>query len=69
MKKWFYRLLLSYLPIFLVIVFVVIFISFLAMRDFSQKEAETANRLFLSYVKQTIEHSLKDIDNTVIKGI
>jgi two-component system response regulator YesN len=69
MKKWFYRLLLSYLPIFLVIVFVVIFISFLAIRDFSQKEAETANRLFLSYVKQTIEHSLKDIDNTVIKGI
>ncbi|TBL70267.1 helix-turn-helix domain-containing protein [Paenibacillus thalictri] len=69
MKKWFYRLLLSYLPIFLVIVFVVIFISFLAMKDFSQKEAETANRLFLSYVKQTIEHSLKDIDNTVIKSI
>lgn len=69
MKKWFYRMLLSYLPIFLVIVSVVISISFFAVKDFSQKEAKTANRLFLDYVKQTIEHSLKDIDSTVIKGI
>lgn len=69
MKKWFYRLLMSYLPIFLVIVSVVISISFFAVKDFSQKEAKTANQLFLDYVKQTIEHSLKDIDSTVIKGI
>lgn len=69
MKKWFNRLLLSYLPIFLFIVSVIILISFLAVKDFSQKEARSANRLFLSYVQQTIEHSLKDIDSTVIKGI
>ncbi|MCZ8513208.1 helix-turn-helix domain-containing protein [Paenibacillus filicis] len=69
MKNWFYRLLLSYLPIFLAIVSAIILISFFAVKDFSQKEAKSANRLFLSYVQQTIEQSLKDIDSTIIKGI
>ncbi|RKN65122.1 AraC family transcriptional regulator [Paenibacillus ginsengarvi] len=68
-RNWFYRLLLSYLPVFIIIVTVLLLISFKAVSDLSRKEASKANEAFIRDVLQTIDKSLREIDQTLTREI
>ncbi|WP_158289453.1 helix-turn-helix domain-containing protein [Paenibacillus flagellatus] len=68
-RRWYRKLLLSYLPIFFMIVSLLAIIFFLAVGDLSRKQARQANDVFARHVAQAIEHSLRSIDQTLIKDI
>ena len=68
-KSWFYRLLLSYLPIFFVVGSVILILSFLFMNQLSQRQAKSANELFAQTEMTAIDQSLKSIDYEVMQDI
>lgn len=65
-KKWFNRLLFSYLPIFLIIIAAIFVLFFVYFYQFSKSEATKANSQFITYVQQTLESSLETVDQTAI---
>ncbi|MEI7025390.1 helix-turn-helix domain-containing protein [Paenibacillus sp. y28] len=68
-KTWYNRLLLSYFPVLLITVSVIIFIFVSMMSEVSIKETEKANRIFSSYVIHSMETSLKGIERMVLDAI
>ncbi|MDR9854172.1 helix-turn-helix domain-containing protein [Paenibacillus sp. VCA1] len=68
-KKWFYRLLLSYLPIFLAITSLLWFISAMAMSEISKKASERANDASAAHAMDLLDASLKSIDAAVLKEL
>ncbi|MCL6456470.1 MAG: helix-turn-helix domain-containing protein [Gorillibacterium sp.] len=68
-KKWFYRLLLSYFPVFFVMVSVLVLMSFLLLSEFSRRETISANEQYVRQLIQLVDHSLQEIDATLIKEI
>jgi two-component system response regulator YesN len=68
-KSWFYRLLLSYLPIFLAIVSVLIFIFFFAISEIAKKRVQEANDVLARQIMQNIDYSLQTIEQMTIKEV
>ncbi len=68
-KTWFYRLLLSYFPIFFVVTSVLILLTFLLLSEVSRKETINANAAYVRHVVQLIDHTLKEIDGMLIQDI
>lgn len=68
-KKWFYRLLLSYLPIFLAITSLLWFISALTISELSKKASEQANEASASHAMQLLDASLRSVDEAVLKEL
>ncbi len=68
-KSWFYRLLLSYLPIFVVVVVALLLVSFLTLSDLSKKSAVRSNEVFTKHVMQTLDNTLRMIDETMNREI
>jgi two-component system response regulator YesN len=68
-KKWFYRLLFSYVPIFFSLTSILILLTFLLLSELSRRETVNVNQQFTRHVVQLIDHSLREIDNAVIKDI
>lgn len=67
--RWHKKLLLSYLPIFFGIVLLLMLIFFLAVGDLSRKQARQANDVFTRHVAQSMDYSLRSIDQALIKEI
>lgn len=68
-KHWFYRLLLSYLPIFLAIVSLLILIFFLSISEIVKKRVQEANDVLARQIMQTIDYSLQSIDQMIVKEV
>ncbi len=68
-KTWFYRLLLSYFPIFFVVTSVLILLTFLLLSETSRKETISANQTYVRHIVQLIDHTLGEIDSMLIKDI
>lgn len=68
-KHWLRRLLISYLPIFYVIVSALILIFFHVLGDLTQKQAVNANKVFVEQVIQVVDQSLRNIDLIMINEI
>lgn len=68
-KRWFYRLLFSYLPVFFMITSVLILLIFLSISQLSRKEAKKANETYALHVMQSVDYALKTIDEYVIKEL
>ncbi|MDQ1909651.1 helix-turn-helix domain-containing protein [Paenibacillus sp. GD4] len=66
-NNWYKRLLLSYFPVFFVAISTILFISFLVVTEVSKKEAEKASRISSAYVVDTVESTLRGIEQTVLK--
>lgn len=64
-KSWLQRLLLSYLPLFGIIMITLIIIFFLASAETSKRQTLRANLLFTEQASQTVEYSLRAIDQYV----
>ncbi|MDF2924601.1 MAG: hypothetical protein K0R57_3515 [Paenibacillaceae bacterium] len=68
-KKWLYRLILSYLPIFLAVVFCLILVFFLTLNETTRRQTVQANRVFGSQVMQMVDATLQNIDTMASKGL
>ncbi|TDF96157.1 helix-turn-helix domain-containing protein [Paenibacillus piri] len=65
--NWRRRLLLSYLPVFFIVVTMLILIFFLSMSEFSKQEAKKANDVYVKRIIETIDSSLLFIEQTITK--
>lgn len=68
-KKWLYRLILSYLPILLMVVFCLIFVFFLTLNETTKRQTLQANRVFGGQVMQIVDATLQNIDTIASKGL
>lgn len=68
-KSWFNRLLLSYMPVFIIVITFVFFVFFQVFSEQSRKEALKSNEMLSLQAMQLIDTSLKAIDNTVLREI
>lgn len=68
-KKWFYRLLFSYFPIFFSLTSILILLTFMLLSGLTRRETVNANQQFTLHAVQLIDHSLREIDNALIKDI
>ncbi|MFD0679697.1 MULTISPECIES: helix-turn-helix domain-containing protein [unclassified Paenibacillus] len=67
--NWRNRLLLSYLPVFFIVVAILILIFFMSMSEFSKEEAKKANEIFVKRILETLDSSLISIDQTITKEV
>jgi len=68
-KRWFYRLLFSYLPILFLVVSLLMFISFLYVRSLTHREMVQANDVYSRNALQHVDSSLQAIDMMFLKEI
>ncbi|WP_217593952.1 helix-turn-helix transcriptional regulator [Cohnella sp. GbtcB17] len=66
-QSWFRRLLLSYFPIFLITITVIVFLSFLMVNEISRKETAKADAVSTRFIMETLERSVNDIEMSVLK--
>lgn len=65
-RTWYHRLLLSYFPIFLLTVTILIFASFIFINDISQMETKKADRISTSYLMDNVDRTIKEIEISVL---
>ncbi|WP_282940045.1 helix-turn-helix domain-containing protein [Paenibacillus sp. RC67] len=68
-KQWYYRLLLSYLPIFIVVSSVVVLISIISVRLTIGNEANRVNEVATKQMLQSVDDALRSIDQLIVKEI
>lgn len=68
-KKWLYRLILSYLPILIAVVFCLILVFFLTLNETTKRQTLQANRVFGGQVMQIVDATLQNVDTMASKGI
>ncbi|GGD99061.1 helix-turn-helix domain-containing protein [Paenibacillus nasutitermitis] len=68
-KKWFHRLLLSYLPIIFVVSLSLLLMTYLTLSEMSKKSALRANEMLSRDIMQSVEVSLRGIDSMLSKAI
>lgn len=68
-KSWFNRLLLSYMPVFIIVVTFIFFVFFQVFSEQSRQEALKSNEMLSLQAMQLIDTSLKAIDNTILREI
>jgi two-component system response regulator YesN len=66
-KTWYTRMLLSYFPIFLITISVILFVFFIVVSEITKQEAEKASRISTGYVIQSLERSLQEVERMVLK--
>lgn len=60
-SKGYYRLLLSYIPVFFLVVLILVATFFLAISELTRKQTEEANRMVTRQAVQTLDQSLSSI--------
>lgn len=63
------RMLISYLPILLFAVGLIVFISIAYLSEVQVRNAEQANRAATGYVMNSVDHLLKNVDTSIVKDI
>ncbi len=69
MNSWYRKQLLSYFPIFLLTITVIVLLGLVVVSDISRKETEKANRMSAKYVADTMVRSLNDIERAVLQEL
>ncbi|MEF3312912.1 helix-turn-helix domain-containing protein [Paenibacillus sp. GYB004] len=64
-KNWFYRLLFSYMPVFIAVCVTLLLITFVSVRQLSDKSAIKSNEAVVRNAVQLIEQSLRAIENAM----
>lgn len=68
-KNWYRRMLLSYFPIFLFTVTILIFMSFIMVNEISHKETVKADRISTGYIMDTVSRSLRGIETNILEEL
>lgn len=66
-NKWFYKLLISYLPVFFLVISVLLIVFVLIISDLIRQEANQASETLSRNVMQNLDFTLKTIDRTLIQ--
>ncbi|WP_179037057.1 helix-turn-helix domain-containing protein [Paenibacillus sp. URB8-2] len=67
MKKWYQKQLLSYFPIFLLTITLIVLIGMVTVSDISRRETERANEIFARYISEMIVGSLDEVEQAFLK--
>ncbi|MBW4085090.1 helix-turn-helix domain-containing protein [Paenibacillus sp. S150] len=67
-RTWYRRLLLSYFPIFLLTVTILIFASFVFINDISRMETKKADRISASYLVDNVDRTIKEVELSVLEA-
>lgn len=67
LNNWYLRLLVSYFPILVLTVSMIIFLSFIAVNEVSRSETAKADRITTGYVVNSVERSLREVEFNVLK--
>ncbi|WP_284638375.1 helix-turn-helix transcriptional regulator [Paenibacillus silviterrae] len=65
--KWFKRLLFSYLPIFLLVIFSLSIVFFIIVNNVSREQAQRANEVFMEQVLVQLDRTLELINQQIMK--
>lgn len=68
-QNWYRRLLLSYFPIFLLTVSILIFLSFLVINEISRQETAKADRISTGYMMDTLERSVSEVELDILSDL
>lgn len=68
-RTWYYRLLFSYFPIFFLTMTVLIFIAFVFINDISREETRKADRISSSYLVDSLDRTIRDIELSVTEAV
>ncbi|WP_025679050.1 hypothetical protein, partial [Paenibacillus massiliensis] len=68
-RTWYNRLLVSYFPIFLLTVTILIFIAFVFVNDISRSETKKADRISSSYLVDSVDRTIRDIELSVLEAV
>lgn len=68
-RSWYSRMLFSYFPVFLLVVTVLIFLAFMIVTELSRSETAKANYISTSYIVDTVERTLSDVELGVLQEI
>ncbi|MDF2922343.1 MAG: transcriptional regulator, AraC family [Paenibacillaceae bacterium] len=68
-KNWFHRLLISYIPVFVVIVFLLSVIFFVFTNYMTQSQSKKANDIFMEQALGNFDRTLKQIDQGILREL
>ncbi|MCR8629993.1 helix-turn-helix domain-containing protein [Paenibacillus radicis (ex Xue et al. 2023)] len=68
-NRWFNRMLLSYLPVFLIMTVLLMTLSFLSLSMVSKRMTLTINEAYTNYAMDVVDQSLRSIDQLLYKEI
>lgn len=69
LNNWYLRLLVSYFPILVLTVSMIIFLSFIAVNEVSRSETAKADRITTGYVVDSVERTVRDIEFVVLDEV
>jgi len=68
-KAWFYRQLLSYMPVFFIVISFVFFVFFQMLGEQSRQGAVQANETMIQQAMRSVDNSLKSIDQMLVQEL
>lgn len=68
LNNWYVRLLVSYFPILVLTVSMIIFLSFIAVNEISRSETAKADNITTGYVVDSIENALREVEFNVLNA-
>ncbi|WP_237566562.1 hypothetical protein [Paenibacillus sp. EZ-K15] len=68
-KAWFYRQLLSYMPVFFIVISFVFFVFFQMLGEQSRQGAIQANETMIQQAMRSVDNSLKAIDQMLVQEL
>ncbi|MGG1556362.1 AraC family transcriptional regulator [Paenibacillus ferrarius] len=68
-KNWFNRLLISYIPVFVIIVFILSGLFFVFANYITQSQSKKTNVIFMEQAMSNLDRTLKQIDLTVLREL
>ncbi|WP_251035709.1 hypothetical protein [Paenibacillus sp. ISL-20] len=68
-KAWFYRQLLSYMPVFFIVISFVFFVFFQMLDEQSRQGAIQANETMIQQAMRSVDYSLKAIDQMLVQEL
>ncbi|MUT65787.1 helix-turn-helix domain-containing protein [Paenibacillus sp. NEAU-GSW1] len=67
LNNWYIRLLVSYFPILVLTVSMIIFLSFIAVNEISRLETAKADKITTGYVVNSVERAIREVEFNVLK--
>ncbi|TVY06555.1 AraC family transcriptional regulator [Paenibacillus cremeus] len=68
-NTWLNRLLLSYIPIFLIVFSVLVFLFVLVLSEQAKRQAVSTNRIIAEQISQSVDNSLRSISDQIVKEL
>lgn len=68
-QNWYRKLLLSYFPIFLITITILVFLSFIMFNEASREEAAKANGISTRFIMEDLDRSINAIEMNVLNEV